>query len=277
MGELDASTLLRTDGVAVWDVACTGRHTAESDEECSTATHLVFPYRGVYVHRAGREHFVGEANQVVFLNEDEPYRVSHPVPGGDATISISVEAPILLEIIPQELRHPQGSASFNRPGLRVDPRTQTLAAQLRHRLQRATIDDLEAESLTLELITQALGPGPAHTSDRLGARARKLADDVKLLLATDPGRRWTLKQIAAEVNVNPVYLTDVFRRAEGIPVYRYQLQLRLARALALLADSDDLTTLALDLGFASHSHFTSVFRQTFHQTPSAFQRMIRSS
>ena len=29
---------------------------------------------------------VAEANQVVFFNENEPYRVSHPVGGGDADL-----------------------------------------------------------------------------------------------------------------------------------------------------------------------------------------------
>jgi AraC family transcriptional regulator len=275
MGELDALALLRTDTVAVWDVDCAGRHRNESDEECSTATHLVFPHRGVYVHRVGGNRHVGEANQVVFINEDEPYTVSHPVPGGDASISIGVEAPILAEMIPGELRHPKGIASFNRPGLRVDAYAQSLAAQLRQRLQRATIDDLEAESLTLDLVGHTLGHNLFRTLNGPGRRVRILADDVKLLLSSDPARRWTLQQIATEVSVSPVYLTDVFRRVEGIPVYRYQLQLRLARALSLLADSDDLTSLALELGFASHSHFTAAFKQNFHQTPSAFQRTIR--
>ena len=45
-----------------------------------------------------------------------------------------------------------------------------------------------------------------------------------------------------------------------MPLYRYQLRLRLARALDLLAQYDDLTTLGLDLGFSSHSHFSAAFR-----------------
>jgi hypothetical protein len=41
----------------------------------------VFPYRGVYVHHRGQVETVAEANQVVFFNESEPYRVSHPLEG----------------------------------------------------------------------------------------------------------------------------------------------------------------------------------------------------
>lgn len=41
--------------------------------------------------------------------------------------------------------------------------------------------------------------------------------------------------------------------AMGKTLYRYQLRLRLARALDLLARYDDSTSLALDLGFSSHN------------------------
>jgi AraC-like DNA-binding protein len=47
----------------------------------------------------------------------------------------------------------------------------------------------------------------------------------------------------------PVYLTQVFQQVEGMPLYRYQLRLRLARALDLVAEYDDLTALGLHLGF----------------------------
>ena len=70
---------------------------------------------------------------------------------------------------------------------------------------------------------------------------------------------------------SPVYLTQIFQEVEGLPLYRYQLRLRLARALDLLAQYDDLTSLSLDLGFSSHSHFTTAFRQAYGRSPSQFK------
>jgi AraC-like DNA-binding protein len=99
-------------------------------------------------------------------------------------------------------------------------------------------------------------------------------DRAKLVLASDPARRWTLADIAAEVRGSPVYLTQVFQQVEGVPLYRYHLRLRLARALDLLAQSEDLTTLGLDLGFSSHSHFTAAFREAYGRTPSEFRRSV---
>ena len=103
---------------------------------------------------------------------------------------------------------------------------------------------------------------------------QKLVDRAKLVLAADLTRRWTLAEIAAEVGVSPVYLTQVFQQVEGVPLYRYQLRLRLARALDLLSRYDDLTTLSMDLGFSSHSHFSAVFRQAYGRTPAEFQRSV---
>ena len=103
------------------------------------------------------------------------------------------------------------------------------------------------------------------------AQAEQQAQTVKLVLASDLSRRWTLAEIAAEVGGSPVYLTQVFRKVEGIPLYRYQLRLRLARALTLLPQVDDLTALSLDLGFSSHSHFSAAFREAYGRSPSEFR------
>jgi AraC-like DNA-binding protein len=102
-----------------------------------------------------------------------------------------------------------------------------------------------------------------------------LADRVKVLLASDLSRRWSLADIAAEIGGSSVYLTQVFQQVEGLPLYRYHLQLRLARALDLIGRYDDLCALSLDLGFSSHSHFTAAFKQAFGRSPTAFKQSTR--
>jgi AraC-like DNA-binding protein len=59
-----------------------------------------------------------------------------------------------------------------------------------------------------------------------------------------------------------------------MPLYRYHLRLRLARALDLIADREDFAALALDLGFSSHSHFSAAFRQAYGCTPSEFREAL---
>ena len=54
------------------------------------------------------------------------------------------------------------------------------------------------------------------------------------------------------------------------------MELRLGRALVELPNATDLTTLAFDLGFSSHSHFAAAFRRAFGCTPSHFRESTRS-
>jgi AraC-like DNA-binding protein len=272
--EVAVKTLLDTAVVTVRDIRCPGGCRHESPEECATATELVFPYRGVFARRVGRDQAVAEANQVLFFNASEGYRVSHPVAGGDASLSLAVGERVLRELAPSALLRRGREPAFHRHRLRIDATAQALVARLRHGLRRGTAEPLEAESLALALVRRALGPRTSHAGGG-SVGCQRLADRAKLVLAGDLSRRWTLAEIAAEVRCSPVYLTQVFTQVEGIPLYRYQLRLRLARALDLLPDYEDLTALALDLGFSSHSHFSAAFRQTYGCSPSAFRRFDR--
>jgi AraC family transcriptional regulator len=271
MSEFTVHALLQTPSVAVDDVYCRGSRRHMSAEECSGTTHLVFPYRGIYVRHIGRDAAVAEANQVLFFNAGEPYRVSHPVPGGDASLTLDVDELLLRELAPPGFLRDGPVLAFRRQRLRIDPRAQALVALLRHSLREKIAEPLEAESLALTLLRRALGPRTTHEAGASLGR-QKLVDRAKLVLAGDLARRWTLAEIAAEVGCSPVYLTQVFQQVEGLPLYRYQLRLRLARALDLLGQYDDLTTLGLDLGFSSHSHFSAAFRGTYGRSPSEFKQ-----
>ena len=98
---------------------------------------------------------------------------------------------------------------------------------------------------------------------------------TKQYLDAHLSERLRLVDVARGVGASPAYLTDVFRRVEGVPLHAYLMQLRLARALVELPHASDLTTLALALGFSSHSHFTAVFRRAFGCTPSRFRESAR--
>ncbi len=269
--EIAVQSLFRSPTLKIQDTYCQGSCQHASAEECTATTQLVFAYRGVYVRHLGSDQAVAEANQVVFFNATEAYRVSHPVPGGDASLTLVVAEPHLRELAPVTLLRAGAAVAFRQHRLRIDARAQSLVALLRHSLRQNIAEPLEAESLALTLVRRALGPRTTHASGGSFGRQR-LADRAKLVLASDLARRWTLAEIAAEVRVSPVYLTQVFQQVEGLPLYRYQLRLRLARALHLLAQYPDLTTLSLDLGFASHSHFSTAFRQVYGRSPSDFRQ-----
>lgn len=275
MSELAVRPLLETPSVTVWDVDCNGSCRQESAEEYTSTTRFVFPYRGVFVRHVGRDEAVAEVNQLLFLNAGEGYRISHPVAGGDACLSITIAEQLLHELIPHSLLRRGGKVAFHQQRLRLESRTQALVAALRYSLRNDAEDRLKAESLVLSLVQAAVSSGSIDRG--VSEKRQRLADRAKLVLASDPARRWTLAEVGAEVGVSPTYLTQTFAHVEGQPLYRYHLQLRLARALDLLARSDDLTTLSLDLGFSSHSHFSAAFREAYGSSPSEFRQRVAVS
>lgn len=271
MGEFAIQDLLRTQALTIRDVSCSGSHRGLGSEEFCDSTQLVFPYRGVYVRHLGQDEAVADANQVMFFNANDGYRVRHPVAGGDACLSLAVSEPLLQELAPRDVLRNAPPLAFRLQRMRIDPRAQVLVALLRHSLRNNIAETLEGESLALTLIQRSLGPRTAHPAGASAGRQR-LVDRTKLALMDDLARRWTLAEIGSEMRCSPVYLTQVFQQVEGVPLYRYQTRLRLARALDLLTQYDDLTALSLELGFSSHSHFTSAFRQAYGRTPSEFRQ-----
>lgn len=109
--------------------------------------------------------------------------------------------------------------------------------------------------------------------ERTRRRHRELAQQILLLLRHRYTERLPLQEIAAGLNVSPGFLCRVFRRETGDTIHSHLTALRLSRALELLAgrEGEDLTRLGLELGFASHSHFTSAFRRRFGVPPSVIR------
>src|SRR5262245_58992672 len=123
MPEIVARSLLRSETVAISNTCCQGTYRHLSAEEFTRTTQLVFPYRGVFVRHLGREQAVAEANQVLFFNATEGYRVSHPVPGGDGSLTVMASEPWLFELAPRALLRSSPTPAFHQQRLRVDART----------------------------------------------------------------------------------------------------------------------------------------------------------
>lgn len=130
------------------------------------------------------------------------------------------------------------------------------------------------------------------------AVSRTLVDRlVRLQLAADarepdsfgldlPAQRWlealvdsslqdppTVKVMAAALGMGVVRFVRAFKAAFSATPHQYIQGRRLEHARQLLRHTDaPLTTIALEAGFASHAHFTAVFRARTGITPSSYRR-----
>ena len=258
----------------VEDVRHQGACPTYSPEAFAPEFQVCLPYHGLFVWHVGRDDVVGDANQVVFVTGGEGYRISSPLPGGYAELIITPDPAVLAEAVRFDQADLSAHPLFRRRSGRADPRLQIARARFLHWADGADRDDLEAEEVVLALLRAALGDHTPCIND-CGPATLRLIRRTKEFLEAELMNRVSLRDIGHAVGASPAYLTDAFRRAEGLSLHRYLMQLRLARALVELPHAGDLTTLALDLGFASHSHFSAVFRRAFGLTPSRFRERAR--
>jgi transcriptional regulator GlxA family with amidase domain len=82
-----------------------------------------------------------------------------------------------------------------------------------------------------------------------------------------------VSQLAALVNVHPVYFARAFKSSCGMSVLRYVRQRRVVAASATMMSSSPvrLVDLANQFGFADQAHFSRVFREEFGASPSKFR------
>ena len=126
-----------------------------------------------------------------------------------------------------------------------------------------------AEECALALLVRLLPT--ADQSLRPGeptARQRRLVRDADAWIGSNFAQQCSLNALARILGVTAPYLARSYRAVTGQSMHARLTGLRLATAMSRLADSErDLTGMALDLGFASHSHFTHSFRKEFGITP----------
>jgi AraC-like DNA-binding protein len=241
--------------------------TAPRDRTCeihSPVRQLLFPIGRGFAMQAGGREAVCDSNQVVLVPPGLVARDRLLGEEGPRAVILSLGDAHLDELLAAFGSRAEWSRVFERLTLPASPHVQQLAAVLNG---GASADPLLLEETALDLVRAAFGVREVRSAD-VGMRPRRLVDKVKEMLAQS-SERLSLDAIGRALDASPVYLTELFRRVEGMPISRYQRQLRLARALTLLPGATDITGLALDLGFSSHSHFTTAFRAVHGMTPSA--------
>jgi AraC-like DNA-binding protein len=133
----------------------------------------------------------------------------------------------------------------------------------------------ESALLAFRQLAADTAPGPATGSTRLSGAARAALERVRTLLAARPYDRIGLDAIGREVGRSPYQLAREFRSTFGTSIHQHRLRLRLAGALDRLAQGEtDLARLALETGFASHSHLTATVVRVFGASPSVLRASL---
>ena len=272
---ISRATLLQNGFGLVESLRVAGPRTARpASESYSPDFQVCLPYHGAFVWHVGGDDVVADPNRVLFVTGGEGFRLSQPVHGGYAELIVTVQPTLLAAILGVAGRQLPTHPLFRERSRSADLRLQRLGAECFHRSAREGWDGLAGEEWLVAFVRSSLAAAPVDAT--IGPATTRLLGRAKEYLAAHVAAPVRLSHVARAVGTSPAYLTTIFSRVEGAPLHRYLVQLRLARALIEVPHAADLTALALDLGFSSHSHFTAAFRRAFGCTPSRFRESMRS-
>jgi AraC family transcriptional regulator len=253
---LEHATLFSSPVVRISDVGCRSSKGGCGELEAEVTPRLVLPRSGAFAyHFTPREEVVADANTAIALHPQMEFKVSHPIDGGDACTVFEYADESVLD-------HLRGVVTV---GAR---------AAFFGRLARSAALSGASPLAVEERAIACAGALSAESSRRTSFR---FVERAKATIAQDPFDDRSLAEIASAAGVSPFHLTRSFRRVTGMSLHAYRMQLRLQRALERALEGETLARVAVDCGFAHHSHFTSAFRKHFGSLPSRLRKISTAS
>jgi AraC-like DNA-binding protein len=272
-------TLAWLDEVRIGRFRCPTSHARFTDSGPTRGWLVVFPRSEVWITHAGREGVLADATRAVLYNRGQAYRRARIADEGDRCEWFSFSPRAIAEaharFAPAAID--RGDHPFEATNAPVDARTYALQRRVVHHVERgAPIDTLFVEEASLAILARVVAAIPRdRTRDAPPPKTARdhaeIARAVLRILAERAAEPLPLTAIAREVGRSPFHVARVFRAQTGTSIHAHRTQLRLRASLERVAAGDDLTRVALDLGFSSHAHFTTAFTRTFGEAPSAFR------
>ncbi|NQX70429.1 response regulator [Paenibacillus alba] len=109
-------------------------------------------------------------------------------------------------------------------------------------------------------------------SARKGEKA--IIEMVKKYILDHVTSEITREEIAASVHLNPAYLSRFFKKETGETLTDFMTFERMKMAKDLLTRTDaTISQIAVSLGYTHFSHFSKMFKRTFHMTPHELRKL----
>jgi AraC family transcriptional regulator len=157
-----------------------------------------------------------------------------------------------------------------------DPLIQHMGLALKAELEVGGSDSrLYAESMATALSAHLLRRYCSHTKtikDYTGGLPNYKLRQAVNYINEHLDQNLTLAEIAATVRMSSNYFASLFKQSTGLTPHQYVMKCRIEKAKQLLRHQElALVEICQEVGFASQSHFTRVFRQHTQTTPKAYR------
>ncbi|MDY7545400.1 helix-turn-helix transcriptional regulator [Glaciimonas sp. CA11.2] len=148
-----------------------------------------------------------------------------------------------------------------------------VSSLLRELIAALTLVDADKESVRESLLSQLIlnELTLAETQAiRVALPTEKRLVTLCKALLNDPGSAMTLGDWAQRVGASERTLARLFERDLGMTFGQWRQQIRLAHAAPMITRGMPLSLVAAELGYASQSAFSAMFKKTFGESPSTF-------
>lgn len=126
--------------------------------------------------------------------------------------------------------------------------------------------DEKCTSLLSLVICQLIGSNPLSEENQYISAVRRMID-------SDPSGRHSVASLAADVHLNPSYLSTLFRKVTGTTLGEYSLGRRLEYASRLLEAGESVMAAAEKAGFCDVYYFSRIFTSRMRMTPSEYKKL----
>jgi AraC-like DNA-binding protein len=250
-----------------------------------TCFYIAFHRTSVKLKIGNRPPEVLTPNNVSFYNIGESYSREAIGQEGDDCDWIAITPALLDEIHARDedgRGHAEGRV-FARSSSPIKP-----AAFFAQRKMFTSLSDpanpvscMQLEEAVVDLSSQIVGDAMEFWGCRDKPRRRprptclrrrlQIIEEAKSILAREYWTDLSLADLADKLHRSAAHLSRLFHAATGFKLSDYRQDLRLRKGLFLLEESGlDIGDIAVRVGFASHSHFTSAFHRRFGTSPSQF-------
>lgn len=275
---LDA-ILHRDHGVVVGAFRCPTTHPRFQDSGPIENDIFVFPRSSVRIRHAGGPAFVADRAVATVYNRGQVYDRRAIADEGDRSDWFAVPRVAAYEAVLAHGLEPGAEGPFSFPFVTVSDEVYLSQRRIFRRVQRGMSPRAIEEEVYALLDDVVFQAAKARREGGAGRRCdrstREIGEEVRRLIAARFEEDWPLARLSRHFGVSPFRLCRAFRKSTRTTIHRHLLTLRLRASLDRLEHpSAEITALAMDLGFSSHSHFTALFGRSFRETPSACRQSL---
>ena len=241
------------------------RNGSPHSRRCLPETVLLVGYAGEMPIRQGERDYILRRGEYLLLQPDELHGGTAPVADGQSHFwchFLPETPPALPEY--GTLQDPERLFVLFR---------QLIDTAYRHELTptlRLSLCDRYTEILLCELAAaNAAAPQP----DARHRKRRALVQAIRAWVEENRQGELSVRRLAAAMQYNPDYLTQVFKAETGEPLRHYMIGCRLREAKRLLLNTDlHIAEIADQVGFQDVKHFMKTFKQWENVTPTAYRQ-----